>query len=151
MAPFQTSYGQYMDAAVAGMKVDSGDDRVETFAAEGAVGFGLAVVAGTDTEVQGKIGSGTFRGMSLRTMAMQRQADGTDGYVDGDAMNVLRQGLGWAQLFEDVLIDGAVTFRTSDGKFGTGTGTAVAGARWRKAGTSGGLGKVELVLPAVVS
>lgn len=42
----QTSYNQDQPEAFAGMKADSGFDRVESFLAEGAIGFGLGLVAG---------------------------------------------------------------------------------------------------------
>jgi hypothetical protein len=156
MAPFQSSYTQYMSAGVAGMKVDSREDEVESFAAEGAVSFGAPVVAGTDTAVQVKQGTGTFRGVALRTSAVSRQASGTDGYADTDAVNVLRKGMVWVPVLEDVAADGAVTRSVATsgdtaGKWGTATGTAVTNGVWRSAGTSGGLAKLELILPAVVS
>lgn len=42
----QLSYNNDQPEAFAGMKVDTGFDRVESFVAEGAIGFGLGLVAG---------------------------------------------------------------------------------------------------------
>lgn len=155
---FQTDYSQYPAEGVAGMKVDSREDTVESYAAEGAIGFGLAVIKGTDAAVQVKkpaAADGVFRGVALRTLAMSRQADGTDGYADEDAVNVLRQGQVWVPTITAVAVDGAAYFVNSGadaGKFSAtndGTTDAVPTGVFRSAvaATSGGLAKLEINLP----
>lgn len=46
----QISYSQDFPVAFAGLKADAGFDRIESFAAEGAVGFGLGVVNGESAD-----------------------------------------------------------------------------------------------------
>ena len=48
----QTSYDLNMAAGVAGMKVDMRPDRVESFAAEGAIDFGKFCSPGTNAAKQ---------------------------------------------------------------------------------------------------
>lgn len=155
---FQTSYSQYPAAGAAGMIADDRTTDIESKAAEGAITFGAPVVKGTDGEKQVKMGSGTFQGVAVRTSAVANATDGTSdaGYADEDSVNVGRKGVFWVPLLENVADEGAVTRSVAmsgatAGKWGTATGTAVPNGIWRGAGTSGGLGKLELVLPAVVS
>lgn len=155
MADFQTSYSDAPSAGAAGLRVNARrDDYIETFAAEGAIDFGAPCVSGTDDETQVKMGVGTLRGVAVRTSVFSQRTDGTSGYDDKSSVNVLRKGMIWVPIMENVANDGAVTRITSGGdlgKWGTATGTAVPNAVWRGDGTSGGFAKLELVLPAVVS
>ena len=155
---FQTSYDQYPAEGAAGLKTDSREDTVESYAAEGAIGFGLAVVKGTDPAVQVKrpaAAAGVFRGVSLRTSVFEQSAAGVSGYVDEDSVNVLRKGQVWVPTITAVTIDGAAYFVNSGddaGKFSAtddGTTDAVPTGVFRStvAATSGGLAKLEINLP----
>ena len=157
----QLTYTQNQAAAFAGMKGDSRDDTVDSHAAEGAIGFGLAVIAGTDPAVQVKLpaaAGGVFRGVSLQTHVAQTSA-GVAAYADHDAVSVLRKGRVWVPVVTAVAVDGHPYFvNTGDdaGKFsatddGT-TDSARAGGGTAKyvTSTSGaGLALLELDLEGV--
>lgn len=155
---FQTSYDQYPAEAAAGMKVDSREDTVESFAAEGAIGWGLAVIKGTDPDVQVKkpaAADGVFRGVALRTSVFEQNSSGVSGYVDEDSVNVLRKGMVWVPTITAVTRDNPAYFVNSGadaGKFSAtndGTTDAVPTGVYRSsvAATSGGLAKLEINLP----
>jgi hypothetical protein len=155
---FQTDYTQYPAVGAAGMKVDSREDEVESYAAEGAIGFGLAVIKGTDAAVQVKVpaaAGGKFRGVSLRTSVFEQNADGTSGYRDKDSVNVMRKGQAWVPTVGAVTIDAPAFFMNGGANAGKWSATddgstdASYGVfRSAVASVSGGLAKLELILPA---
>lgn len=96
-------YEDQMDPAIPGMKVDSGDDRVETFAAGAPIPFGRVVASDPDEIVGLPAGAYTLmRGAALQTHT--RAA-----YGQFDAVSVLTQGLAWLECASDAALDGALT------------------------------------------
>ncbi len=93
----QTSYPRNAEIAFAGMKVDLGFDRVESFLAEGAIGFGLGVQAGTgDDQVLVSGSVGVFRGVAVHKHTEPSAVGANDAqYLDERTVSVLRQGLIW--------------------------------------------------------
>jgi len=95
----QTAYTIDQPEAFAGMKGDSEFDKVESKAAEGVVGFGLGLEAGTDPVDQVKVPSdaaGVFRGISIH-QHVEPLSDGSVQYLDTQTVGVLRQGKVWMQ------------------------------------------------------
>lgn len=102
-----SDYGTALDRGQAGQKADAGNDHVETFAAEGAVPFGHAVVRGTEDR-QGAVPSADtdeFVGIALFTHVQRQGLPGEDeiaGYEDTDPMSVLRRGRALVEVTADV-------------------------------------------------
>jgi hypothetical protein len=130
-------YANYMAPAFVGMKADSSEDNVDTFAAFSALGVGIAVqrtAAGALTIKAGVASSALCVGISLH--------DHIVGYLGGyrptDAVSVLTRGRAWV-LVDDptAVIDGAACKVTAaTGAFNT-TGTiAVTNAVFRSAAIS---------------
>lgn len=94
----QTSYSLEQGEAYAGLKVDSRFDTVESHLAEGAIDFGLGVVAGTDPVRQVKVPAAdtdTFRGLSVHRHVEKKQGTGVAQYEDKTTVDVLRKGVLW--------------------------------------------------------
>lgn len=94
----QDAYNIDQPVAFAGLKGDASYDRVETGLAEGAIGFGLGLEAGTDPEKQVKVPSapgGVVRGISVHQHVEKTLGTGVAQYEDEDAVGVMRQGLIW--------------------------------------------------------
>ena len=157
----QTSYGFTMAPGQAGLLADLGNKQVESFSAEGAVSFGLGVVAGTNPETQvapSAADTDTFRGVALCSHTVEQ-----DGYTDKQTVPVLVEGKVWVPVDTTastaavaVAADGAVymvfagaaagKFRADNGVVGAGDPTAVlvAGAKFRTSKKSGDIAVVEL-------
>lgn len=84
-------YEHMMDTAFAGMKADSGEDRVETWPAASAIPFG--VIVGMDSNKRVVAGGGT------RTLgiALHSHSVATDGYQQHDPVSVMTRGLAWVK------------------------------------------------------
>ena len=160
-----SDYGFRLDTAQAGQKVGLDFDHVESFAAEGAVPFGVGVVAGTDAAKQVAVASAdteTFMGVSVFT---HRQEQGIDQgasmgaqystgaeYRDKDTVNVLRRGRVWVEVTAEVDAgDDAYVDVTSDGEEGKFTDVATdnlaTGGVFRTGADVGELAIVEVNLP----
>lgn len=159
MPPVQTTYSRTPAAAMAGLLYDLRDNVIESYATEGAdgIGFGLAVIAGTDVDKQVKLpaaAGGVFRGVSVHEYAQEQQADGTVEYADKDTMNVLRRGAIWVQTNTSVDTDDDAFFVNSGadaGKFSDvddATTDAVPTGKFRTSTTGSGLAVLEINLPA---
>jgi hypothetical protein len=110
------SYAQYLSVAFAGMKGDSMDDNVDTFAcATNPIGFGLVcsrTVAGALTIAQG---GAIPIGVSLHDHTIASRG----GYIQYDAVSVMNRGKVWCQVGTDTanIVDGAyVAYETATGK-----------------------------------
>ena len=73
----QLSYSQNMTKAVAGARYGIGPVVIDSLNAEGAVGIGFGVIAGTDPENQAKVPAATFsagfKGIALLDAAKDAQ------------------------------------------------------------------------------
>lgn len=108
-------YGLYLQPAFAGMKGDSMDDNVDTFAAGGIIGFGLVV---SRTVAAGKIiaaGGAIPVGVSLHDHIIGSR----NSYIQYDAVSIMNRGKVWCQVGTDTanIVDGAyVAYETATGK-----------------------------------
>lgn len=128
-------YEDQMDIAFAGMKADSGDDRVETFPV-GADTLAFGVVSGTDANGLLVAGGGTkVRGVTVHSHAVQNQT-----YVKTEAASVMTRGLIWCAVADGKVVteDAAVKYE-ADGTVGSDATTALNNAVFRS-------GKVETAL-----
>jgi hypothetical protein len=156
----QTSYTQTMPTGMAGMKAEAIDDQVESYAAEGAIGFGLAVIRGTDLLKQVKLpaaGGGVFRGVSLQTHTIVQSSSGVAQYADTDAVSVLRKGKVWVPVTGAVTIDAPAFFDNGSANAGADAGKfsatddsstdAVPTGLFRTSTSGAGLAILEVNLP----
>ena len=84
------AYGDKKDIGFAGMKADSGDDRVESYAATGAIPFGRVVTANYAAGTVAIGGTGT--GITVHTDVKP------DGYKDKDNAGIMVFGNIWAAI-----------------------------------------------------
>lgn len=123
-----TMYENYQDVAFAGMKVDSGDDRVESFPVAGNLPIG--VVTGTDAQGRLVPGPGTkVRGITLQSHTITAQT-----YVQYDCASVMTRGLVWARVTPAAAVtkDGPVKF-AADGTVSDAGANALPNAVFRSA------------------
>lgn len=86
-------YEDQMDIAFAGMKADSGDDRVESFPV-GADTLAFGVVTGTDANGLLVAGPGTkVRGITVHSHAVPNAT-----YIKTECASVMARGLVWARV-----------------------------------------------------
>lgn len=138
-------YQDQMDVAFAGMKADSGFDRVESFPV-GAATLPFGVVVGTDAQGLLVPGPGTkVRGLSLHSHAVP----GTT-YVKTECASVMARGLAWVRASGTVTEDGPVKFGT-DGVVSDAGANTLANAVFRSGKVStmsyGDIALVELHNP----
>ncbi len=160
-----SDYGFRLDTAQAGQKAGLDFDHVESYAAEGAVPFGVGVVLGTDPAKQVAVAAAdtdSFAGVSVFT---HRQEQGIDQgasmgaqystgaeYRDTDAVNTLRRGRVWVEVTAEVAAgeDAYVDVETSgeEGKFtNVSTSNLATGGVFRTGADVGELAIVEINLP----
>ena len=84
------AYGDKKDIGFAGMKADSGDDRVESYAAAGAIPFGRVATANFAAGTVAIGGTGT--GITVNTDVK------TYGYKDKDNVGIMVFGNIWAAI-----------------------------------------------------
>ena len=84
------AYGDKKDIGFAGMQADSGDDRVESYAAAGAIPFGRVATANYAAGTVAIGGAGT--GITVHTHVKP------DGYQDKDNAGVMVFGNIWAAI-----------------------------------------------------
>jgi len=137
-----------MDPGFAGMKADSGDDRVESFAVGTAtLQFGIVVGSAVGTDIVGGPGAGTkIRGITLHSHAIPGAS-----YALHDCASVMTRGLVWARVTAAgaVTKDGPVTY-APDGTVADAGGTLLANAVFRSAKVAtadGDIAVVELHAP----
>lgn len=134
-----------MQVAVAGMKADAGFDRVESFAAASAIGFGLLI--GVDANGAAVPGGGTrLAGISLQDHTKP------GGYSQYDMVSTMTKGLVWAQVSDGgAVTNGGPVQYAANGTVGNAAGTAIPNAVFRsdaetlQDGTV--IAKVELAAP----
>ena len=117
------AYGDKKDIGFAGMKADSGDDRVESYAASGALPFGRVVTVNYGAGTASIGGRGTSAGITVHTHVKP------DGYKDKDNAGVMVFGNIWAGIKtgETVTAGSKVVFEASTGLIAA-TGDDLKGA-----------------------
>jgi hypothetical protein len=131
-------YDDQMEIAFAGMKADSGDDRVETFPAGIAIPFGRIVV--TDPTVTTKahatdnppaflpaaIASHRARGVALHSHTI---VNTPDGYALYDCLSVMTRGLAWVEaVAADAIVENTALQYNAAGQAIAAAGTVFEGA-----------------------
>ena len=159
-----SDYGFRLDTAQVGQKAGLDYDRVESFAAEGAVAFGRGVVVGTDPAKQVAVASADGESLAGVSVFTHRQEQGIDQsasmgaqystgaeYRDKDTVNVLRRGLVWVEVTaevaagDDAFVD--VTSEGEEGKFtNVDTDNLASGGVFRTGADVGELAVVEINL-----
>lgn len=133
-------YDDRQAVAFAGMKGDSGYDRVETFAAETAIPFGTIVTVGTKP-TQAKLGGSVVVGIALHSHAVVEQ------YAKFDAVSVLTRGLAWCAVSGDETVTERddVKFDPATGAVSDSASTALPNAIFRSGVVTTPFGKIALV------
>lgn len=120
----QTTYQLYYERAKAGMIADLRTKVEESYAAESELNFGMAAVAGTDPEKQIKkpdAAGQTFRGITTDEWTEEQRltnvpASTTESegkFIEYDMVPVLRRGVIWVKVVQDVNVDDPVYFMHS--------------------------------------
>lgn len=142
-----SDYGNIAKAE-AGQKYDIRPDVVTSFAAEGAVPFGLAVTRGTNKDKQCDVidnAADSFLGVALKEHTVVQTGD-TAQYEDTDTVAVLEQGACWVEVTSDVAAGAAAYVDVANGKF-TDVATdnlAVPGGKFITTATSGNLAALAI-------
>lgn len=133
-------YDDRQAVAFAGMKGDSGDDRVETFAAEGQIPFGTVVTVGTKP-TQAKLGGTAAIGIALHSHAVVKQ------YEKYDAVSVMTRGLAWCAVKGDDAVTerGEVKFDPATGLVSDAASATLTNAIFRSGVVTTPFGKIALV------
>ncbi len=125
------SYGMYLTPAFAGMKGDSTEDQVATFAAAGNIGFGLVVGRTAPHLLSIQVGGANPVGIALHDHTVASRG----GYMQYDAVSVLEKGKAWCQVTPADAAnvdDGIYVFADPvTGMVGTLTGAALPKAIFR--------------------
>lgn len=94
----QLSYQANMNAAIAGTLYDLSPRTIDACIAQGVIGLGMGVIAGTDPVNQAVVPSATFtagfKGVAL-LQAKEQTAAGVVQYNAQDTVPVLRKGRAW--------------------------------------------------------
>lgn len=153
------NYDQYMDEVLGKGKIALyPDHRADTGAAAAPIEWGVALQynPANPNQVKTYDGSGKFIGVAIanhyaetRLSDVSNDVDGT--YAAGDAVSILRRGVIWVEVLEDVMkgeeavIDNATgNFRPSDT---TTTGVSDVVGVFKTSAAAGGLAQLEINLP----
>ena len=120
------AYGDKKAIAFAGMKADSGDDRVESFATATSMAVGR-VVTGNYTDDTITLG-GTGTGITVHTWIKP------SGYNPKDCVGVMVDGVVWAEVkpLENPVVGSAAKFDAASGMITGATGNVLKGSVVRK-------------------
>lgn len=149
----QLTYGQYMDPAFAGIRVDTTDSRIDSFLAEAAIQPGFGVIDGTVGGKQVKLPAGAvagFRGIALLKTNSEQDANGLVQYKAKDSVSVINIGRVWVPVIGAIAWDADVYLihtGVNIGKFTSGASAnqgIIAGAKFRSTTTGDGIAVVEL-------
>ena len=120
------AYGDKKAIAFAGMKVDSGDNRVESFAAASSMAAGRVVTANYTDDTVTLGGAGT--GITVHTWIKP------SGYNPKDCVGVMVDGVVWAEVkpLENPVVGAAAKFDAATGMITGATGNVLKGSVVRK-------------------
>jgi len=125
----QLAYTKEANVALPGLIYDIGNTNIDSFAAEGSVGFGLFVKRGTTPAQVATDDDGTAIGVSVR-YAKENSFGGTQldtNYNDTETVGVLRGGFIWCE-FDAAggTVDEDVTLDATGKVVAAGGGTALS-------------------------
>ena len=120
------AYGDKKDIGFAGMKADSGYDRVESYATVGALPVGRVVTANYTNDTVTLGGTGT--GITVHTWVKP------SGYNPNDCVGVMVDGVIWAEVkpSEIPVVGGAAKFDAATGMITGATGNVLKSSVVRK-------------------
>ena len=120
------AYGDKKDIGFAGMKADSGDDRVESFATTTSMAVGRVVTANYTNDTVTLGGTGT--GITVHTWVKP------SGYNPKDCVGVMVNGVVWAEVkpLENPVVGAAARFDAATGMITGATGNVLKGSVVRK-------------------
>ena len=120
------AYGDKKAIAFAGMKADSGDDRVESFATASSMAAGRVVTANYTDDTVTLGGAGT--GITVHTWIKP------SGYNPKDCVGVMVDGVVWAEVkpLENPVVGAAAKFDAATGMITGATGNVLKGSVVRK-------------------
>ncbi len=131
----QTSYEKNIDSRLAGLIYDMGNTNIDSFAAEGEIGYGVFVSRGSDPQTQVVLGGAASIGVSVRSPHENEYPQGaydSGSYLDTQTVGVLREGFIWAEF--DVAggaVDAAVTINALGQVVAAGGATVLTGVSAR--------------------
>ena len=158
MAVSQNTWETAHDEAYLGMLGDSRPRTVETYEANEAIGFGVALVrvtgAGNEEKCQTAAGTSgadnvatNFLGINLRTATPRPSTDDPTEYQTGTNVSALARGNVWVACNGNVTAGQKVTFNSA-GRLGSANPSAsiklIPGATWETSATSGELALVRI-------
>jgi len=152
----QINYNLTMSEGQEGLVTDLQPNTIVSYIAEGVVGFGRALVAGTDPTSQVKIPSAkgqVFRGVSIGTWALERNTALNAEYIDKSTVSVLRKGEIWVTVAGAVVIDTPVYYYVTGANAGYFTNVISAdtellpNAVFKSSAGDGEFARIEILLP----
>lgn len=135
-------YENQMDPAFAGMKADSGFDRVESFPA-GTAGLDFGVATGTDAN--GLLVPGT--GTKIRGVSVHSHAAGIVGgrYAPTECVSTMTRGLVWGKATGTVTKDAVAKYDPATGIFSDAGSATIPNSIFRSGATAVAGGSIVLV------
>lgn len=144
MPTVQTNYADDMAVSYAGAIADEQEECnliSRTVEDLGGVGFGLAVMQGTNDEGV-VVGDGTeFLGVTVRDQSVD--PDDPNEFAHYASARIMTKGTIWVANDGGVSAGDPVSL-AADGALGTGGSNEVAGARWDTSATDGNLARLRL-------
>ena len=131
----QTSYDKNIDSRLAGLIYDMGNTNIDSFAAEGEVGYGIFVSRGSDPQRQVAVGGAGAIGISVKSVNENEYPQGpydSGSYADTQTVGVMREGFIWAE-FDAAggTVDAAVTINGLGQVVAAGGATVLTGVSAR--------------------
>jgi hypothetical protein len=155
----QLSYQMNMNPAIAGGRYDNSPVTIDSLLAEGTIGLGNGLIAGTNPQTQAKVPAATFtagfKGVAL-LQAKEQNDDGTVTYTAKDIVPVMRKGRAWvpfasgqaivAETAAYLIFSGADAGKWTNAAGAGSVAVAVTGAKFitSNSSTTGGIVAVEL-------
>ena len=109
----QLAYNLYMDESFAGMQDGVKEGFVSSYAAEGNIFFGAALVKGTNADKQVKLPEADdefFIGVALHSHTIPQDLQGVAQYEDKRTVNVIEQGRVHVPVVQNVSTDDPVYY-----------------------------------------
>ena len=154
--PYQTDYSETNDKYYAGMQINPHTADVDTFIAEGEIGFGISTIRGAGTNDKGVVlgavvaGAAVTEFYGITILDPTRDPErGLDVYKSGDNVSVLWRGDIVVKVSTAVTAGSVPTITAATGVFrqGGASGTTIgtlAGARYLTDADADGLAIVRL-------
>lgn len=143
-------YAQENDKGFPGMKANVTVDVCDSFAAEGGIDPGEAVIRGTNPDEQVKAVTTAADIAKIIGIAAHTHKEPNENgkyFADGDSVSVMTLGDIYVLAADDVTAGDTVAVKIEDGAgafVGSGNGTAVAGMTYVESGAEGEIVRVRI-------